>query len=141
MALTIGPRLQSFFAQPLACVITTLNDRGTPEMTPLWYEYADGQILLNGDRTRIWMERMRQTGRATLFVLDPTNFWRWVQVYGRVVDIGDDPGGDHINKLSHRYRGTDYPGDRSTRRTVRIEITSIKGADGSPRDKWDVTGA
>jgi PPOX class probable F420-dependent enzyme len=140
MALTIGPRLQGFFEEVLPAIITTLNDRGAPEMTPLWYEYAAGQILLNGDRTRIWMDRMRKTGRATVFVMDRDNFWRWVQVYGRVVDISDDPGGDHINRLAHRYRGADYSGDRSTRRTVRIEITSVKGADGSPRDKWDVTG-
>lgn len=139
MALTVGPRLQGFFAEVLPAIITTLNDRGAPEMTPLWYEYADGQILLNGDKTRIWMDRMQKTGRATLFVMDRDNFWRWVQVYGQVTDISDDPGGTHINKLSHRYRGTDYPGDRRTRRTVTIDITSIKGADGSPQTKWDVS--
>jgi len=139
VAVTVGPRLQGFFEQVLPAIITTLTDRGAPEMTPLWYEFADGEIRINGDKTRIWMDRMEKTGRATLFVMDPTNFWRWVQVYGRVIEVKDDPGGEHINRLSHRYRGTDYPGDRSTRRTVRIEITSIKGADGSPRDKWDVS--
>jgi hypothetical protein len=140
VAVTIGPRLEGFFAEVLPAIITTINERGAPEMTPLWYEYADGKILLNGDKTRIWMDRMGETGRATLFVLDPKNFWRWVQVYGNVIDISDDPGGEHINKLSHRYRGADYPSDRrGTRRTVQIEITSIKGADGSPQDKWDVS--
>ena len=139
MPLTVGPRLQGFFEQILPAIVTTLNDRGTPEMTPVWYEFRDGRILLNGDKTRIWLAPMEQTGRATGFVMDPTNFWRWVQVYGRVVEVADDPGGEHINRLSHRYRGTDYPGNRDTRRTATIEITSIKGADGSPRDPWDVT--
>ena len=139
MALTIGPRLQGFFEQVLPAIVTTLNDRGTPEMTPVWYEYRDGRILLNGDKTRIWLARMEQTGRATFFVMDPTNFWRWVQVYGRVVEAADDPGGEHINRLAHRYRGTDYSGNRDTRRTATIEITSIKGADGSPNEPWDTT--
>ena len=138
MALTIGPRLQGFFGEVLPAIVTTLNDRDAPEMTPVWYELADGQILLNGDKTRIWLDRMEQTGRATFFVMDPTNFWRWVQVYGKVVQVADDPGGEHINRLAHRYRGSDYSGDRSTRRTVRIEITSVKGADGSREIAWDV---
>ena len=139
MALTIGPRLEGFFEQVLPAIVTTLNDRGTPEMTPVWYEYRDGHILLNGDETRIWLARMEQTGRATFFVMDPTNFWRWVQVYGRVVEAADDPGGEHINRLAHRYRGTDYSGNRDTRRTATIEITSIKGADGSPNEPWDTS--
>ena len=140
MALTVGPRLQGFFEQVLPAIVTTLNDRGNPEMTPVWYEYRDGHILLNGDKTRIWLDRMERTGRATFMVMDPTNFWRWVQVYGKVVDVADDPGGEHINRLSHRYRGTDYPGNRDTRRTATIEITSVKGADGSPCDRWDISG-
>ncbi len=139
MALTVGPRLQGFFEQVLPAIVTTLNDRGSPEMTPVWYEYRDGKILLNGDRTRIWLARMQRTGRATFFVMDPTNFWRWVQVYGRVVSVADDPGGEHINRLAHRYRGADYGGNRDTRRTATIEITAVKGADGSPTERWDVS--
>jgi hypothetical protein len=138
MALTIGPRLQGFFGEVLPAILTTLNDRGAPEMTPAWYEWADGHILLNGDKTRIWLARMEQTGRATFFVMDRDNFWRWAQVWGKVVDAREDPGGEHINHLAHRYRGTDYSGDRSTRRILQIEITSVKGADGSREIKWDV---
>ena len=106
-------------------------------MTPVWYEFVDGQIRFNGDKTRLWMARMERTGRATFFVIDRDNDWRWVQVYGKVLEIHDDLGGEHINRLAHRYRGRDYTGPRDTRRTVTVEITSIKGADGSPRDKWD----
>jgi predicted pyridoxine 5'-phosphate oxidase superfamily flavin-nucleotide-binding protein len=39
MALTVGPRLQSFFDEKLAAILTTLNDKGSPEMTPVWYEF------------------------------------------------------------------------------------------------------
>lgn len=97
--------MQGFLAEALPALVATANDRGAPEMTPIWYEYADGQIRFNGDRSRIWLARMEQTGRATFMVVDPTNMWRWAQVYGNVVDAREDPGGEHINRLSHRYRG------------------------------------
>ncbi len=140
MALEIGPRLKGFFDEKLAAILTTLNDRGTPEMTPVWYEFRDGLIWLNGDKTRIWLDRMEKTGRVTFFVMDPVNLWRWVQVYGKVVEAAEDPGGDHINSLAHRYRGVDYSGNRATRRLLKVEITSVKGADGSQQIKWDVEG-
>jgi hypothetical protein len=139
MALTIGPRLQGFFDEKLAAILATINDRGAVEMTPVWYEFRDGHIWLNGDKTRIWLHRMEKSGRVTFFVMDPVNLWRWVQVYGKVVEASEDPGGDHINSLSHRYRGHDYPGDRSTRRWLKVEITSVKGADGNREIKWDVS--
>ncbi len=47
MPLTIGPRLRSFFDQKLAAIITTVNERGAPEMTPLWYEF-DGTHTATG---------------------------------------------------------------------------------------------
>jgi hypothetical protein len=139
MALTIGPRLQSFFDEKLAAILTTLNKNNSPEMTPVWYEFRDGHIWLNGDKTRIWLKRMEDTGRVTFFVMDPVNLWRWVQVYGKVVEAKDDPGGEHINRLAHRYRGADYTGNRDTRRSLTIEITSVKGADGNQQTKWDVS--
>ena len=126
MPLTIGPRLRSFFDEKLAAIITTVNDRGTPEMTPLWYEFDGTHIRINGDKARVWMSRMETSGRATFFVMDPSNLWRWAQVYGKVVEASEDPGGDHINSLSHRYNNRDYPGDRSTRRWLKVEITSVR---------------
>jgi hypothetical protein len=138
MALTIGPRLQSFFDEKLAAILCTLNDKGSPEMTPVWYELRDGHIWLNGDKTRIWLRRMEQTGQVTFFLMDPVNLWRWAQVYGKVVEASEDQRGHHINSLAHRYRGTNYPGNRSTRRWLKVEITAVKGADGSREIKWDI---
>jgi hypothetical protein len=138
MALTIGPRLQSFFDEKLAAILTTLTDSGAPSMTPIWYEFNDGLIWLNGDKTRKWLHRMEKSGRVTFFVMDPVNLWRWAQVNGKVVEASVDEGGDHINRLSHRYNQRDYPGDRSTRRLLKVEITSVKGADGSRDTKWDI---
>ncbi|MFN8525970.1 MAG: pyridoxamine 5'-phosphate oxidase family protein [Chloroflexota bacterium] len=138
MARKVGPRLQAFFSEKLAAIVATTNDRGSVEMTPIWYEFADGHIMLNGDKTRIWLKRMEESGRVTFFVMDRDNLWRWVQVWGNVVEAKEDVNGDHINRLAHRYRGTDYPGDRSTRRTLKVEVTAVKGADGDRTVKWDL---
>jgi hypothetical protein len=136
MSLTIGSRLQAFFDEPLLAIVTTLNGRGTPEMTPIWYEYADGSIWFNGTSTRQWLVRMKATRRATFFLLDRQNGWRWAQVYGRVVEVAADPDVAFFARLGERY-GRPIKPPIADRHYVRIEITSVKGRDGSPTQMWD----
>ncbi|HEX3245467.1 MAG TPA: pyridoxamine 5'-phosphate oxidase family protein [Chloroflexota bacterium] len=138
MAKAIGPELRKFFSEKLPAIITTINESGQPEMTPIWYEFADDKIRFNGTATRKWLKRMEQSGRATFMVIDPNNMWRWAQVYGNVVNAQDDQGGDHINSLSHRYLDRDYSNDRNGRRILDVEITSVKGSN-TRGVKWDLS--
>ncbi len=137
MALTVGPRLHAFFDEPLLAIVTTLNSRGTPEMTPIWYEFANRSIYFNGTRTRQWLQRMESTGRATFFLIDRQNAWRWAQIYGRVVEASDDPAVVQFARLGQRY-GRPIKPPIPDRRYLRIEITSVKGRAGTPSEQWDV---
>jgi len=137
MALSIGPRLESFFAEPLLATVCTLNDRGNPEMTPIWYEWHDGFIWFNGTSTREWLTRMDKARRATFFLLDRENNWKWAQVWGRVVEVADDPEPAQFIRLGKRYNRPIQPGTKD-RRYVKVEITAVKGRAGSPSEPWDV---
>src|SRR5690349_20075228 len=133
MPLTIGPRLEEFFAEPLLATVCTLNERGAPEMTPIWYEFAAGFIWFNGTATREWLQRMEDTGRATFFLLDRANNWKWAQVWGRVVEAADDPDCAQFGRLGVRY-GRPLSRPVPDRRYVKIEITSVKGRSGAPNE-------
>jgi hypothetical protein len=135
MALSIGPRLQEFFAEPLLATVCTLNERGAPEMTPIWYEWHEGHIWFNGTATREWLKRMEQTGRATFFLLAHDNNWKWAQIWGRVVKVADDPEPAAFMRLGKRY-GRSVAGAKD-RRYVKVEITAVKGRAGNPSDHWD----
>jgi len=54
--------------------------------------------------------------------------FRWAQVQGRMVDWAEDPGGEHINHLSHRYTGRDYQNPRTGRIKIQIQPERIKGS-------------
>jgi PPOX class probable F420-dependent enzyme len=136
MALTIGAKLTEFLQRRQLAVVTTLNARGTPEMTPIWYSYVDGFIWFNGTSTRQWLQRMERAGRITFFLLDPENGWRWAQVYGRVDEAKDDPDGKQFGTLAERY-GRPLQGPVPDRRYLKIEITSVKGRNGNPSTMWD----
>lgn len=136
MSLAIGPTLQAFFAEPLLATVCTLNRRSAPEMTPIWYEYFDGLIWFNGTATRQWLTRMESSRRATFFLLDTANNWKWAQVWGRVVEVSDDPDATAFKRLGQRYGRTIASAEG--RRYVKLDITSVKGRAGTPNDRWDV---
>jgi PPOX class probable F420-dependent enzyme len=137
MSLQIGPRLKAFFDEPLPMIVGTTRRDGTVQMTPVWYEYRDGQIWLNGGPKRDWVKHMRRDPRVTLFVVDPKNMFRWAQIQGRLADTDAGGGDDHIEHLSQRYTGGPYRNPKVDRLIVRIEPDRITGMEsGQP---WDVT--
>jgi PPOX class probable F420-dependent enzyme len=138
MSLQIGPRLKAFFDEPLPMTVGTTRRDGSVQMTPVWYEYRDGQIWLNGGPKRDWVKHMRRDPRATLFVVDPKNMFRWAQIQGRLADTSMEGGDDHIEHLSQRYTGGPYRNPKVERMIVKINPERVTGMEsGQP---WDVTG-
>lgn len=138
MPLQIGPRLKAFFDEPLPITIGTTRRDGSVQMNPVWYEYRDGQIWLNGGPKRGWLQHMERDQRVTLLVLDPKNMFRWAQIQGRLVDTTAQGADDHIERLSQRYLGGPYRNPKVDRLIVRIAPERITG--GESGQPWDVTG-
>jgi hypothetical protein len=106
-------------------------------MNPLWYEYRDAQIWLNGGPLRGWFKHLERDPRLTLFVLDPRNMFRWAQIQGRLASTASDGADDHIEHLSQRYTGGPYRNPKVDRLIVRIDPERVTGFEsGTP---WDVT--
>jgi nitroimidazol reductase NimA-like FMN-containing flavoprotein (pyridoxamine 5'-phosphate oxidase superfamily) len=136
MTLTIGPKLNEFLSEPLLAVVGTPGEHELPEMTPIWFEYHADHIWFNGERTRRWLQRMDTSRRATFFLLDRANAWRWAQFYGRVVEVSDDPDCAQFGRLAERY-GRPLAKAVPNRVFVRVRISAVKGRAGSPTEHWD----
>jgi len=138
MPLQIGPRLKALFDEPRPIIVGTTRRDGSVQLTPVWYEYRDGQIWLNGGPKRDWVKHMKRDPRVSLLVLDPKNMFRWAQIQGRLVDTSFDGADDHIEHLSQRYTGGPYRNPKVERMIVRIDPERVTGHEsGQP---WDVTG-
>lgn len=139
MALQFGPRLQAFLGERHPIVLGTTRSDGTVQLVPIWFEYREGEIWLNGGPRRDWVRHMRRDPRVTLLVVDSNNMFRWAQIQGRVVDYVEEGAGEHIEHLSHRYFGGPYPGPKTDRLIVRVRPERVTGAES--REPWDVTTA
>ncbi len=111
----------------LADVVTLMAD-GSPQVTPVWIDYADGFVMFNTAEGRVKPRNLRRDPRIALSVVDRANPFAWVAIRGRVVEIKAEGAYDHINKLSHKYTGRDYPRrEGEVRLIVKIEPEHISG--------------
>ncbi len=88
----------------VAALATTLQD-GTPQVTPIWFNYEDGYILINSARGRLKDRAIRQRPYVAMSIVDPDNPYRYLAIRGPVVEITENGARDHIDLLAYRYKG------------------------------------
>ena len=89
--------------------LSTLMKDGSPQITPVWFNSDDQHILINSAKGRTKDKNMRARPQVALAIQDPKFHLRYIQVRGRVVEITEEGGYDHINYLSHKYDKKDFP--------------------------------
>jgi pyridoxamine 5'-phosphate oxidase-like protein len=137
MALRIGPRLAAFLGEVMPAAIGTKRSDGSVQINPVWFDYKEGTIRLNGGENRGWLKHARKDrDRITIFFIDPKNMWRYAQLQGRIVRTTTEGAGDHINDLSRRYLGRDYGRSTADRLLIEVVPERVTGAGGG--QPWDV---
>ena len=86
--------------------LATINKNGSPQVTPVWFDFDGTYIRVNSAIGRVKDKNMRRDPRVALSILDPDNPYRYLAVRGRVVKITEDGAVEHINALAKKYRGT-----------------------------------
>ncbi len=90
--------------------LATLMPDGSPQVTPVWFDYVGGAIRVNSARGRVKDRNMKEGAAVALSILDPDNPYRYLQVRGRVRKVTEEGGSAHIDSLAKKYLGQDkYP--------------------------------
>ncbi len=90
--------------------LATLMPDGSPQVSPVWFEYDGQNILINSAKGRVKDKNIRRDPRVGLDILDPDNPYRHLSIRGRVVEITENGADAHIDKLTKKYLGQDtYP--------------------------------
>jgi PPOX class probable F420-dependent enzyme len=108
--------------------IATLMDDGTPQVTPVWYDYTGGLIRVNTATGRVKAKTLKDGAHVALSIMDPDNPYRYVQVRGHVTRVTQDGADAHIDALSHHYMGKDYPFRKEGEDRILVEITIDKAS-------------
>jgi PPOX class probable F420-dependent enzyme len=90
--------------------VATLNPDGSPQVTPVWVDYDGTHVLINTAKGRVKAKNLAREPRVALSIADPDNAYRYLGIQGRVVEMTENGGDAHIDKMAKKYLGKDsYP--------------------------------
>ena len=104
--------------------LATLMPDGTPQVTPVWFDYTGGVIRVNSAKGRTKVRNMKEGAPVALSIKDPENPYRYLQVRGKVTRVVEEGASAHIDSLAKKYLDKDkYPWSQPGDVRVTFEIT------------------
>jgi PPOX class probable F420-dependent enzyme len=107
--------------------VATLNPDGSPQVTPVWVDYDGTHVLINTAKGRVKAKNLAREPRVALSVADPENGYRYIGIQGRVVEMTENGGDAHIDKMAKKYLSQDsYPYRTPTEVRLIVRISPDK---------------
>jgi PPOX class probable F420-dependent enzyme len=102
---------------------------GQPQVTPVWCDYDGEYVRVNTARGRQKDRNMTKRAKVTVLIIDPADFYHWVEVRGQIAEVTEVGAREHINQLSHKYKGRDYVGRSpdEVRVMYKISVDKVNG--------------
>ena len=108
-----------------AYLATTMPD-GSPQVTPVWFDTENGYLRINSVRGRVKGRNMTERAQVAVLIMKPSDTLRYLQIRGSIVRITEEGARAHIDTLSQKYLGKDYPWyNGETRVTFYLEPDSV----------------
>lgn len=113
--------------EPTFAHFATMLPNGMPHVTPTWVDADDNyeHVLVNTARTRRKERNVRGNPNVGLSILDSDDPYRYLSLWGEVVELTEEGARDHIDKLAQEYMGVEtypsYEDDPGPRVIIRIE--------------------
>ncbi|MFI9307104.1 PPOX class F420-dependent oxidoreductase [Streptomyces triculaminicus] len=110
--------------------VGTVNQDGSPHVSPMWVGLDGGLVLFNTAVGRVKERNLRRDPRVCLSHADPADPYDRVQIRGRAVRFVEGPAADrNMDELAGIYLGTErfewcVPGEQ--RVIVLIEPTRVR---------------
>jgi PPOX class probable F420-dependent enzyme len=90
--------------------LATIMPDGTPQVTPVWFDYDGEVIRVNTAEGRVKARNLKPGAPVALSIMDPDNPYRYLQIRGRVAHVTKEGASAHIDALAKKYLGKDkYP--------------------------------
>ena len=113
MAAIIPQQFRDLLTKKAFASLATVMADGSPQVTPVWFDYDGTHLRVNSAKGRVKDRNMRRNARVALSIMDPENPYRHLAIRGRVEAITETGADAHIDSLSKKYLGQDrYPNRR-----------------------------
>ncbi|HEY7734156.1 MAG TPA: PPOX class F420-dependent oxidoreductase [Nitrososphaera sp.] len=106
----ITPEVEKLFKDKNFASFATMMGDCSPQVTPVWIDYDNGNILINTAEGRTKLHNVERNPNVAVSVTDSSNPYTMVSVRGRIVEQTSEGADAHIDKMAKKYLGVDkYP--------------------------------
>jgi PPOX class probable F420-dependent enzyme len=115
---------------PIA-TLATVGPDGRPQLSAVWFLHDGGELKVSLHATRQKTRNLRRNPAVNLFVLDPQNPMRYLEVRGDA-ELADDADYAFADKVGAKYGGADLrqmDGDDQRRVVVTIRPARVVAVD------------
>lgn len=125
--MTTFPESHQDLLKANVAMLATIGSDGYPQVTALWFLFdEDGTLKLSLNNARQKTKNLQAHPECTLFILDPANPYRTLEIRARV-EITPDPDYAFAKKLAAKYGGVDLrTHDRPGETRVVVSLRPIK---------------
>src|SRR5215470_1090714 len=110
---SIPDSFHDLFEKKAFAQLATIMADGSPQVTPVWFEFDGTHVVINTAKGRTKDRNMRRNPHVAVSIQDPDKPYRHLSIKGKVVDITEEGADAHIDKLAKKYIGKDvYPNRR-----------------------------
>lgn len=110
----LDPIYKPLLDDPVTAVVAVISPSGRANLTPVWFDYEGGTVLLNLATHRKKVQWLRANPQATFLLMNPKNPYHWVSIKATVArEVSeDDPDEgrrvtEQLNRIFHKYTGGD----------------------------------
>ena len=95
-------KAQAFMAGKHFAKLATLMKDGRPQLTPIWYMYEGGKLIINTSKDRVKYRNIKRDPRVSLLIDDG---YPHISVFGRARIASERDANKDIESLAIRYTG------------------------------------
>src|SRR5208337_2676412 len=106
----------------------TLMPDGSPQVATVWIDRDGDTIILNATRSRQRTRNLKRDPRVAICIFDQNNPYSSASIRGKVLEITEKGGEEHIDKMNMKYHGTPeyaYHTPNDPRVLIRVQATHI----------------
>ena len=124
--MTTFPESHQDLLQAEVATLATIGPDGFPQVTALWFLFDDDTLKLSLNTSRQKVKNLQARPECTLFILDPANPYRTLEVRARA-EITPDADYAFAKKVGAKYGGADFSAnDRPGETRVVVSLQPVK---------------
>ena len=125
----IPDHLRHLVERPLFAALGTIRPDDTVQVNPMWFEFDGEHVRFTHTNKRGKFRNLQRNPSMSLMIIDPDDPQVYLELWGKLVEVVEDPTGALYVRLGQRYGNPDQqpPPDKADRVILVMSVEKANG--------------